>query len=246
MAAVLEALALYMKKMITDMAEEEVHMLLGVPDEMDKLGRNLDNIQAFLADAERRRITDRLVQGWVNMLKGVMYDATDILELGKLKAEERQESMGGTLVEKMPGCFQPLFFCLRNPVFTHKIGSKIKELNQRLDEIHKEAAKFNFTANLSSYTKQRTEAEYSSREMTSEFIPSAIVGENIEMDTKLLVQELVTDENHGKKVVSIVGMGGMGKTTLAQNIFKRHNHKGALQNEDMAEHHSTIQRGGAA
>lgn len=205
------------------MVEEKVHLLLGVSDEIGILGQKLDNLNAFRADAERQRIRDELVHRWVRMLKDVMYDATDILELIQLKAEKRRESMDGR-VGMMPRCYQPSLLCLRDPVFAHKIGSRIKELNQRLNHIHSEAAKFNFTAaNLNSYLEKRRmliEAEYSSQKMTSEFIPSAIVGEKIERNTKLLVQELIMEETFNMKVVSIVGMGGMGKTTLAQKIFK--------------------------
>ncbi|CAL4991885.1 unnamed protein product [Urochloa decumbens] len=219
MAAVLDALAHYLQKLITDMAREEVSMLLGVSGEITKLENNVGSIKAFLTDAERRRITDESVQRWTRKLKNAMYDATDILDLCQLEADKRRESKGGGLEEKVPGCFKPLLFCLRNPLFAHEIGSQIKELNQRLEDIYKEGDRFNFNIGLGANPERRKLSD-AGLKISSEFNESAIVGEKIEKDTKKLSHVLINDDKLNIKVVSIVGAGGMGKTTLAQKIFK--------------------------
>ena len=112
MAAVLDAMVPYMKNLIAGMAEEEVNMLLGVSGEITKLEDNTESIKAFLADAERRRITEKSIQRWVNKLKDAMYDATDILDLCQLEADKRREFEGGNMKDKAPSCFQSLLFYL--------------------------------------------------------------------------------------------------------------------------------------
>ena len=61
MAAV-DAMVPYVKNLIAGMAEEEVNILLGVSGEITKLEDNTESIKAFLADAERRHITEHSVQ----------------------------------------------------------------------------------------------------------------------------------------------------------------------------------------
>ncbi|CAO2205766.1 unnamed protein product [Urochloa humidicola] len=221
MAAVLDAFALYVNKQMKGVAGEELTMLLGISGEISKLQRKMDDLRAFVADAERRRITDMSVRRWARKLKDAMYDATDILDLCQLEADTRREPKDGRL-EEMSGCFQPFLFCLRDPVFAHGIGTRIKELNQRLDGIHKDATEFGFI-NLSSYEGDRMPklSRYSSNKTVAYFEESAIVGEQIQRDTEELVQELITTDgsNDTIKVLSVIGIGGVGKTTLAMKIF---------------------------
>ncbi|CAM0955726.1 unnamed protein product [Alopecurus aequalis] len=242
MAVVLDALVPYVKKMITSMAEEEVRMLLGVSGEIKKMEANLVYLQSYLADAERRRITDKSVKVWVGRLKDAMYEATDILELCQLEAmDQRQEersrkasnssrfcSLVEQLKKKLHGFLEPFLFCLQNPAFAHEVGGRIKKLNGDLDSIRKDAAAFNFV-NLGSYEERRRPTDSAKRSRISKTTPwfdeSAIVGDRIEKDSEELVQKLCShghDSGTGTtkvKVMSIVGPGGMGKSTLAKKIF---------------------------
>jgi len=219
MAMVLDAFASYVQNMLTEMASEEVHMLLGVRDEIDKMEVRLKDLKNFLADADRRNITDKTVQAWVAELKRAMYEAADILDLCQLKAVEQGESTMDV------GCFNPLLFCMRNPAHAHNIGTRIKALNSKLGAIKERSATFNFI-NLGLYEDRNTREQASrsdnpSRETSAEFNRSSVVGEKIEEDTRALVQMMLDekDSNNNIMLAAVVGVGGIGKTTLAQKIF---------------------------
>ncbi|KAF0896601.1 hypothetical protein E2562_026304 [Oryza meyeriana var. granulata] len=216
MAIVLDAFVSYLSDLVIQVAKDQVGLLLGVSDEIGKLDEKLQFLKDYLADAEKKRITDNHVEGWVRKLKGIMYDATDILELCQLKAMEQGASVD-------LGCCNPLLFCLRNPLFAHNIASRIKKLNQSLDSICRTSAEFKFMK-LEAYQDRRTASQLISRTTSPVLERSGVVGEKIEEDTSAIVKMLTEEWNavhagNNVLLLALVGVGGIGKTTLAKKVF---------------------------
>ncbi|KAF7046980.1 hypothetical protein CFC21_055961 [Triticum aestivum] len=223
MAGVLDALASYMTSMLSEMAKEEVAMLIGVSDGIKDLSIKLGDLKNFLADADRRNITDESVRGWVGELKRAMYLATDIVDLCQLKAMEQGQT-------KDRGCLNPLLVCMRNPLHAHDIGTRIKMLNQNLDDICKRGSSFNFIKLEAYQDRKMTGYHATGRKTDSLMERSGAVGDKIEEDTRALVEVLTREAASDKRdrfmVVAIVGAGGIGKTTLSKKVFNDDSIKG--------------------
>ncbi|KAK9138915.1 hypothetical protein Sjap_009509 [Stephania japonica] len=58
----------------------EIGLVVGVKEEVKKLGTVLMGIQAVLQDAQRKQVEQLAVRHWLHQLKEVAYDAEDVLD----------------------------------------------------------------------------------------------------------------------------------------------------------------------
>ncbi|XP_058107154.1 putative disease resistance protein RGA3 [Magnolia sinica] len=209
----------------------EVALLVGVTNEVEKLSSTFTSIQAVLEDAESRRVKDRAVKTWLEKVKDVAYDVDDILDewmTDALISKAADEGDGSCFSKKNVRSFLSPVTCFNRVMLRHKIGSRIKEVRGRLDDIAKEMSQFRFIM-INSGVSERVYTEVRQggmreREIGSLLDPKSIIGR--EREKNEVIDLLLQEVNEVPFVISIVGMGGMGKTTLAQLTYNDEKVKG--------------------
>ncbi|XP_078151071.1 putative disease resistance protein RGA3 [Carex rostrata] len=224
MTMILDAFLSKFTDFLMQMVSDEVGKLLGIPGQIEKLRETVCDIQCVLADAERKQSNDTTIERWLKQLKDVMYDADDVIDLCQIKAKERIAGSSSNSSSNAR-CGIPLLSCFRNPFFSHEIGSKIKDINSRLEEIAKRRANLGLIQSQicpgPSHRVRRVDSIISIK-TDPLIVVDDIVGEKIEEDTEMLVNWLTEEEKgvgENVRVVAIIGMGGIGKSTLAKKIF---------------------------
>ncbi|XP_009798904.1 putative disease resistance protein RGA3 [Nicotiana tabacum] len=105
-----------------------------------------------------------------------------------------------------------LFSPFKLILFRYKMSHKMKEIRERLDSIAADKAKFHLC--------ERTIALETKRDLTYSFILPDVVGRRNKSEeiVEVLMQE--NDFDECLYVVSIVGIGGVGKITLAELVYR--------------------------
>lgn len=197
------------------LALEEFFLVWGLRSEVEEIKETMVAIKAVLLDADQRGSQDLLIEAWLGELKDVLYDIEDAVDEMECEALRRQVVKAGRRAKQVGR-----YFSESNPLVVRiRVAHVLKNIRDRLDRIEERRCSLSLGDSSSSDEVNDMPLVRRDRELTHSFVRTeAVIGR--EDDRESIVNALLEPaDGENVCILPIVGIGGLGKTTLAKFVY---------------------------
>ena len=208
-----DAVVSYAIQKIGDAIINEALFLGSFRQQAEDLKEELTWMESFLQDADdKARGGNKLVENWVKRVRKAAHEAEDLIESIAIQGSE-------PWMRRRRGFFCKLMPC--GLIRRHNSGMEIEELKQRIKNIKESATGYGLTS-LPSDCRERREVDAAISGWRAPALHASDSSHVVlmELEKDAIMHLLDPKRATRRSVVSIVGMGGLGKTTLAKKVFK--------------------------
>ncbi|KAL3497923.1 hypothetical protein ACH5RR_040655 [Cinchona calisaya] len=214
------AVAFLLKELSTFLLTQSTRLGGGLEREMQFIRDELGSMRAFLRDAELKEDDFSELKEWIKQVREVAYDTQDVLDEFLMRfAYNRPDGFCGHV--------HNFYRSIKNIGARNCISSKIESIKCRAKDISERHNRYR-----SGLSKRGSCSTYV-EDVVSHFRGNALLLDETELvgieEPKRELISQILDGSSNLKVVSVFGMGGMGKTTLVKRVYEDANVKRQFQ-----------------
>ncbi|KAA8534449.1 hypothetical protein F0562_031966 [Nyssa sinensis] len=203
----------FLLNQLTFMLGEELKFLGGSWEEVECIRDELERTKAFLQVADAMEESDPELQVWVKQVRDVAYDTEDVLDEFRLWFSSHHHG------DSFCSTFHKICCYVKNLRARRRILTEIRRIKSRVNNISGGQQRYCYKYSISKQGLSSTvvnDTWYDHRGDALLVEEAELVG--IDKPKQELIEQLVQD-SPGLKVVAVVGMGGLGKTTLVKKVY---------------------------
>ncbi|XP_048321511.2 disease resistance protein RPP13 isoform X1 [Ziziphus jujuba] len=201
-----DAVVSFALESLRDLLIHEVNLLPRVKEQVDLLKDDLGFMNSFLKDSEGKQNEHYMVKELISQIRDAAFQAEDVISI----------YMAHVIKQRRRNLLRKLLHSFGHAAVLHDVASETTRIKNKIDNIYANKSRFGIEAGSHSHLDEEAERLLEQRRRDVEEVD--VVG--LANDTTTMVDQLTDGRSLGLEVTSIIGMGGLGKTTLARKIYK--------------------------